>query len=63
MKTDPKVSLDQMVAAWRDGAQDSPAGPLFTAGRYAESEITMNGRIATGHCGSNCSGSATASCC
>jgi hypothetical protein len=60
MRTDPKDT----VAAWRSGTDpNSPAGPLFTGGMYAESEIAMNGRVGTGHCGSNCSGSHTAECC
>ncbi|HEY2576556.1 MAG TPA: DUF6229 family protein [Streptosporangiaceae bacterium] len=55
---------DQKIAAWRTGkGADSPAGPLFTGGTYAQSEITMHGRVGTGQCGTVCSGSATAQCC
>lgn len=54
----------ETVETWRSGSsQDSPAGPLFTSGKYAESEITMSSRIGTGRCGTDCSGSATGQCC
>lgn len=51
--TDEQV--DRIIAAWRSG-QDSdgwqnPAGPLFAAGDYAESEITMEGIFASTGCG------------
>ena len=64
MRTYPTESVDPVIAAWRNGSDlDSPAGPLFTGGRYAESEITMNGRVGTGRCGTVCSGSQSAQCC
>lgn len=54
---------DQKVADWRTGkATDSPAGPLFTSGTYAQSEITRQGRVGTGHC-SACSASGHSQCC
>lgn len=54
----------EVVETWRDGtSQDSPAGPLFTSGQYAESEITMSSRVGTGRCGSDCSGSVHYQCC
>jgi hypothetical protein len=52
------------VAAWRDGtAEDSPAGPLFTSGPYAESELTATGEVRTAQCGTACSYSAGRECC
>ncbi len=52
------------VAAWRAGtATDSPAGPMFTGGTYAVSELTMSGRLKTENCGTICSYSATRYCC
>jgi hypothetical protein len=55
---------DQTIAAWRNGTDpSSPAGPLFTSGDYAQSEITMHGRVGTGDCGTVCSGSAAGECC
>ena len=48
MHTNPKDT----VAAWRSGTDpDSPAGPMFPGGTYAESEITMSGRAGTHACG------------
>lgn len=47
----------------------SPAGPLFVSGQFAESDIVSTTNVATlgtacsGHCGSLCTGSATAECC
>ena len=64
MNKDLRDSPDQTIASWRSGTDSaSPAGPLFTSGKYAEAEITMTGRVGTGRCGSDCSGSATAQCC
>lgn len=55
--------FDEIVGTWRSGSDDNPAGPLFTSGRYAESEIRMSSRVGTGRCGTDCSGSVTAQCC
>lgn len=64
MHADSKERPDQTVEAWRSGTDpNSPAGPVFTGGRYAESEITMSGRVGTGICGTACSGSAGRECC
>lgn len=55
---------DRTVAAWRDGTgADSPAGPLFTGGAYAESELTASGQVRTVQCGTVCSWSAGRECC
>ncbi len=54
--------------AWReDGSSDSPAGPLFAGGEYAEAEIVCESGDATlvcsGVCGTVCSGSSGHPCC
>jgi hypothetical protein len=52
------------IAAWRDGTgPDSPAGPLFTGGAYAESEIAASDQVKTVQCGTVCSYSAGRECC
>lgn len=59
-------SADEIIARWLsdvslDGS-DSPAGPLFTGGKYVVQEITATG----GGCGtrcSSCTGSGTVQCC
>ncbi|WP_343950122.1 DUF6229 family protein [Nonomuraea longicatena] len=53
---------EELVAAWRTGEHDSPAGPLLP-GPYTESEITMTGLGQSGQCGTVCSGSRTRPCC
>jgi hypothetical protein len=64
MRENPKENPADIVSTWREGTSaDSPAGPLFTGGKYAPSEIAMSSRVGTGRCGSDCSGSATAQCC
>jgi hypothetical protein len=63
----PTVSMDhaeEIVAGWRTSDADSPAGPLFVSGRYAEADIiTATVGTGTGRCGTDCSGSGTAQCC
>ncbi|MEV0612871.1 DUF6229 family protein [Nonomuraea sp. NPDC050404] len=50
----------QIVAGWRGGPQpvegwDSPAGPLFSSGDYAEADITMEAIFAASGCtGAGC---------
>jgi len=51
-------NAQRTIASWRDGTDpNGPAGPLFTGGDYARSEIAMHGRIGTNHCGTACSAS------
>jgi hypothetical protein len=52
---------EELVALWRNGGQESPAGPLFASGVFAEADITIAECGAT--CGSWCSGSLTRDCC
>ncbi|NUR62107.1 MAG: hypothetical protein HOV87_26110 [Catenulispora sp.] len=64
MKHVSKEKPAEKVHAWRNGtAADSPAGPLFTSGVYAESELTMTGAVLTAFCGTDCSYSHTRYCC
>ena len=74
--------IDRIVDAWRTGSQpvggwDSPAGPLFSGGDYAEADITFDSIFAatgctgascppppdSGHCGTACTFSAGRQCC
>ena len=53
----------ELVAHWRNGKeQNSPAGPLFAAGEFAEADI-VNATIEVTHYCSGCSGSYTRECC
>jgi Family of unknown function (DUF6229) len=62
MNTVTPEPADRLAARWRSNAgADNPAGPLFTAGSFAETDITSQGRADT-HV-SLCTGSATVSCC
>ena len=56
---------EQLVALWREGGQDNPAGPLFAAGAFAEADITTADCCNTTvtNCGTQCSGSCTRECC
>jgi hypothetical protein len=51
----------ELVARWRNGRQDSPAGPLFAAGQFAEADI-VDATAELTRC-SGCSGSFTHPCC
>lgn len=61
----------EQINNWRNHAdENSPAGPLFVSGQFAESDIVSSTNVLTagaicnsGHCGSACSGSAHAECC
>jgi hypothetical protein len=64
MRENSKENPADIVSTWRQGtSQDSPAGPLFTGGKYAASEIAMSSRIGTGRCGTDCSASQGSQCC
>ena len=49
-----------LVAQWRNGG-DSPAGPLFASGQFAEADIVSAAFGLTEY--SSCSGSLTHECC
>jgi len=66
MPTPTVERAEEIVAGWRTAdlpvaGWDNPAGPLFPSSDYAESEITMAGRLITACSG--CSGSTTRICC
>ena len=65
MQTISKQNPEKTVKEWRTGvAADSPAGPVFSSGAYAQSEITMTSpEILTTHCGTDCTYSQTHYCC
>jgi hypothetical protein len=50
-----------LVAHWRNGSQNSPAGPLFASGEFAEADI-VNATAEITRC-SGCSGSEYMACC
>ena len=60
MTTPMKERAEDIVAGWRTG-EDSPAGPLFPSGEYAEHEVTMTG--GSGRCGTACTYSQGRQCC
>jgi uncharacterized protein DUF6229 len=51
-----------VVAQWRNGNKQSPAGPLFASGQFAEADIVNATAEITWAC-SGCSGSHTWACC
>jgi len=50
-----------LVAQWRNGGQNSPAGPLYASGEFAEADI-VNATAEITRC-SGCSGSEYMACC
>lgn len=52
----------ELVARWRNGSNNSPAGPLFTSGEFAEADI-INAGFGPTTSYSICTGSDTISCC
>jgi hypothetical protein len=56
---DTEVTMPtQEITRWRSEAgEQNPAGPLFTGGEFAESEITLDSETKTGNWCSMASGS------
>ena len=55
---------EHISAQWRTAAgDDSPAGPLFSAGVFAEADIVAKELIITLHGCSACTASTTRACC
>jgi hypothetical protein len=52
----------ELVARWRNGGNNSPAGPLFAAGEFAQADI-INAGFGPTTSYSICTGSDTISCC
>lgn len=55
---------ERIVAGWRSGHPvelDSPAGPLYAAGEYAEADLIMSELARTLRCGTDCTN--TGFCC
>ncbi|WP_283134912.1 DUF6229 family protein [Rhizohabitans arisaemae] len=58
----PTLELsEEIVAGWRSGAVDGPAGPVL--GAYVEAEITMTWPPQSGRCGTDCTNSGRRLCC
>lgn len=48
LHTSTQETAEQIAARWRSGADaDSPAGPLYASGRFAEVDIAAPGRAGT----------------
>ncbi|GLQ89995.1 DUF6229 family protein [Dyella flagellata] len=65
------TASQEQIQQWRNQAdENSPAGPLYVSGEFAESDIASKSNIITatlicnsGRCGTVCSGSAGHPCC
>jgi hypothetical protein len=57
------LSGEELVGRWRNGSEESPAGPLFASGPFAEAEITADCCGGNTCCGTDCTGSWTRACC
>ena len=53
---------ERLIAQWRNGEKDNPAGPLFAAGEFAEADIVNATSDFITRC-SGCSGSFGRPCC
>ena len=64
-------NASRTISSWRnDASSNSPAGPLFISGPFAEADIasevntiTAGALCNSGRCGTACSGSAGHPCC
>lgn len=64
MSDEARRHAEEIVARWRSGADpDSPAGPMYASGQYAESEIVLATWGGSGKCGTACTASTTRYCC
>ena len=57
-----KMDGADLVAQWRNGEQNNPAGPLFAAGEFAEADIVNATAEFWTRC-SSCTGSSPVACC
>ena len=64
MTIDQLRRAQETVNGWRtEGMDDSPAGPLYSGGRYAQADLAQRTGSGTQRCGTACSGSRTYYCC
>jgi hypothetical protein len=61
--TQRTADADALIAQWRAGSEESPAGPLFAGGEYAEADIVGDIVNFTAQCGTGCSASRKQYCC
>jgi hypothetical protein len=54
---------DAILSSWLMSADDSPAGPLFTGGKYAEADIVGAVVLLTRGTCSSCTASRGGECC
>ncbi|ACU73306.1 conserved hypothetical protein [Catenulispora acidiphila DSM 44928] len=54
---------DAILSGWLGSTEDSPAGPLFTGGKYAEADIVGAVVILTRGTCSSCTASRGGECC
>ena len=54
---------DAILSSWLGSADDSPAGPLFTGGKYAEADIVGAVVVLTRGTCSSCTASRGGECC
>ena len=54
---------DAILSSWLMSADDSPAGPLFTGGKYAEADIVGAVVVLTRGTCSSCTASRGGECC
>jgi hypothetical protein len=62
-KNDVLESTDALITSWLSATDDSPAGPLYTGGKYAEADIVGAVVIITRGTCSSCTASRGGECC
>lgn len=62
-KNEVLARADSLVLEWLGSADDSPAGPLFTGGEFAEADIVGAVIIETRGTCSSCTASRGGECC
>ncbi|MEY9929135.1 hypothetical protein ABH926_003775 [Catenulispora sp. GP43] len=62
-KTEVLGRVDDVISSWLSSADESPAGPLYTGGKYAEADIVGAVVIITRGTCSSCTASRGGECC